>query len=67
MTWNGDAPLRGNRREWTAYERARDGAGFDYDGWSEMTSRSLWPGTVEDVEDLTILSGIGDDPGDGDP
>lgn len=58
MTFRAEVPRRANRRTWTAYERARDGVGFDYDACSDLTDTSIWPGTIEDVEDLTILQGL---------
>lgn len=59
MTHSARLPRRRNRVDWTAYERSSDGVGFDWDACSDRTSPSLWPGVVEDVEDLTMLHNLG--------
>lgn len=60
MTWNATRPTRRNREEWTAYEHDRhaDGLDFDFDAASCMTGPGLWPDYVDDVESLTLLSGL---------
>lgn len=59
MTWRAEAPRRANRRTWTAYERARDGVGFDYDACSDREGYGLLLNHPTDWDDLTILSGLG--------
>lgn len=60
MTHRETRPTRHNRRQWTAYERARNGVGFDHDAQSCRQGHGIWPDYVSDIEDLTILSGLED-------
>lgn len=59
MTWRSQVPSRRNRSQWTAYERSRQGRGFDYDGLSDQTGRALLLNIPTDWDDITLLSGIG--------
>lgn len=58
MDWDDRAPDTTHPRTWTAYERSRDGVGFDHDGLSDLTVSGAWASSITDWEDITILSGL---------